>query len=113
MDLLNFRGVTSAGIAAKIYATLNEKLETIVIHVGTNDLTTDVNLQSTVKKIVIETSKVTLSFINGVFRKDKRNTEKARADAKCRLKNFCRQKSINLLSNENKKTEHMGIKNFT
>ena len=49
-----------------------------------------------------------LSFSN-IFRKDKRNIEKTRADTNSRLKNFCKQKNIKLLSNDNIK-EHLGIK---
>ena len=45
-----------------------------------------------------------------MFRKDKGNIEKTRADTNSRLKNFCKQKNIKLISNENNKEEHLGIK---
>ena len=51
-----------------------------------------------------------VTFSNIIVRKDKRNLEKARADTNSRLKNFCRQKNINLIPNDNIKEEHLGVK---
>ena len=72
------------------------------------------NLLSNVKKIVNKTNKTShktiLTFSNIIFRKDRKNLEKTRADTNSRLKNFCRQKNINLISNDNIKEEHLGIK---
>ena len=69
---------------------------------------------SNVKKIVNETNKTSpntvLTFSNIIFRKEEKNLEKTRADTNSRLKNFCRQKKINLISNDNIKEEHLGIK---
>lgn len=50
-----------------------------------------------------------LSFSNTIFRRDKRNLEKMRADINSRLKNFSNQKNINLILNDNIKEEHLGI----
>ena len=72
------------------------------------------NLLSTVKKIVNKINKtspntvLTLSKI--IFEKDKKNLEKTQADTNSRLKHFCWQKKINLISNDNIKEEHLGIK---
>ena len=55
---------------------------------------------------------IQLTFSNIVFRKDNRNLEKNRADTNSRLKNFCRQKKINLISNDDIKKEHRVIKNI-
>ena len=49
------------------------------------------------------------SFSNFIFRRDKRNLEKMRADINSRLKNFSNQKNINLILNDNIKEEHLGI----
>ena len=99
MDVLNFPGATSADVLTKIDDVLNKKPASLIIHVGTNDPTNDVNLLSNVKKIVNKIKKTSpstvLTFSNIIFRKDKKNLEKARADANSRLKNFCRQKKIN------------------
>ena len=49
------------------------------------------------------------SFSDFIFRRDKRNLEKMRADINSRLKNFSNQKNINLILNDNIKEEHLGI----
>ena len=51
-----------------------------------------------------------MTFSNIIVRKDKRNLEKARVDNNSRSKNFCRQKNINLIPNDNIKEEHLGVK---
>ena len=110
VDVLNFPGATSSDVLMKTDDVLNKKPSSLVVHVGTNDLTSDIN----VKKIVNKTNKTfpdtVLTFSNIIFRKDKKNLEKTRADTNSRLKNFCRQKKINLISNDNIKEEHLGIK---
>ena len=104
VDVLNFPGATSSDILTKID------------HVGTNDLTSDMNLLSNVKKIVNKTNNTSpntvLTFSNTIFRKDKTNLEKSRADTNSRLKNSCWQKKINFISNDNIK-DYWVLKNFT
>ena len=71
------------------------------------------NLLWNVKKIVNKTNKTSpetvLTFSNIIFRKDRNNLEKIRADTNSLWKNFCRQKDINLISNDNIKEEYLGI----
>ena len=114
VDVLNFPGATSSDVFTKIDDVLNKKPASLIVHVGTNDLTNDINLLSNVKKIVNKTNKTSpntvLTFSSIIFRKDKKNLEKTRADTNSRLKHFCRQKNINLISNDNIKEEHLGIK---
>ena len=114
VDVLNFSGATSADIVTKIDEVLNRKPASLIVHVGTNDLTNGINLLSNAKKIVNKVNKTSpntvLTFSNIIVRKDNKNLEKARADTNSRLKNFCRQKKINLLSNDNIKEDHLGIK---
>ena len=102
VDVLNFPGASSSDILTKID------------HVGTNDLTSDMNLLSNIKKIVNKSNNTSpntvLTFSNTIFRKDKTNLEKSRADTNSRLKNSCWQKKINFISNDDIKEEHLGIK---
>ena len=114
VDVLNFPVATSSDVLMKINDVLNKKPASLIVHVGTNDLISDISLLSNVKKIVNKTNKTfpdtVLTFSNIIFRKDKKNLEKARADTNSRLKNFCRQKKINnFISNDNLKEEHPGI----
>ena len=54
-----------------------------------------------------------MTFSSIIFRKDKKNLRKTRADTNSRLKNVCRQKNINLISNDNTKNNIWASKNFT
>ena len=106
VDVLNFPGGTSADVLTNVDDVLNKKPTSLIVHVGgTTDLTDDINLLSNIKKIVNKTNKTSpstvLTFSNIIFRKDKEKLEKTRADTNSRLKNFCRQKKINLISNDN------------
>ena len=71
---------------------LNAKPKSIIVHVGTNDLTNDVNLLNNVKKIVNKTKKKSpntkLCFSDIIIRTNKKNLEKSRVDTNARLKKF-------------------------
>ena len=114
VDVLNFSGATSEDILTKIDDVLDEKPASLIVHVGKNDLTNEINLLSNAKKIVNKIKKkfpnTVVTFSNIIVRKDKRNLEKARAYTNSRLKYFCRQKNINLIPNDNIKEEHLGVK---
>ena len=53
VDVLNFPGATSSDVLTKIDDVLNKKPASLIVHVGTNDLTNNLNLLSNVKKILI------------------------------------------------------------
>ena len=94
VDVLNFPEATSSDVLTKIDDVLNKKPASLIVHVGTNDQTKDINLISNVKKIVNKTNTTSpntvLTFSSIIFRKNKKNLEKIRADNNSRLKNFCR-----------------------
>ena len=113
MDVLNFCGATNEDILTKIDDVLEEKTASLIVYVGTNDLTNEINLLSNAKKIVnkiFKKSPNTMVTFSNIIRKDKRNLEKVQADTNSRLKNFCRQKNIYLIPNDNIKEEHLGVK---
>ena len=114
VDVLNYPGATSSDMVNEIDEVLKGKPESLLIYIGTNDLTNNINLLTNVKKIVNKVNKTSpdnlQSFSDIVFRKDKKNIEKMRADTNYRLKNFCKQKNIKLILNDNLKEEHLGIK---
>ena len=88
VDVLNFPGATSSDVLTKIDDVLNKKPASLIVRVGTNDLTSNMNLLSNVKKIVNKTNKTSpktvLTFSNIIFRKDRNNLEKTRADTNSR-----------------------------
>ena len=115
VEVINFPGATSTDIVENIDEILeNQKSKSLFVHVGTNDLTNDVNLLNNVKNIVNKTKKkspnTVLTFSNTIVRKDKKNLEKLRTDANARLKSYCAQKKLSLINHDNTKESHLGIK---
>ena len=98
-------------IVDKIDVILDDKPNSIILHVGTNDLTNDVNLLNNVKKIVNKTKKKSPNtkscFSDIIIRTDKKNLEKPSVDTNARLKNFCKQKNLDLIVNNNLKENHL------
>ena len=91
VEVINFPGATSTDIVEKIDDILEHHPKSLVVHVGTNDLTNDANLLNNVKKIVNKTKKkspnTVVSFSNIIVRKDRQNLEKKQSDTNARLKN--------------------------
>ena len=114
VEVLNFSGATSVDIVDKMDVILGDKPKSIIVHVGTNDLTNDVNLLNNVKKIVNKTKKKSpntkLCFSDTIIRTDKKTLEKPRVDTDARLKNFCKQKNLDLIVNNNLKENHLAQK---
>ena len=58
VKVISFPGATSIDIVENIDRILeNQQPKSLIVHVGTNDLTNDVNLLNNVKKIVNKTKK--------------------------------------------------------
>ena len=57
VEVINFLGATSTDIAEKIDDILEHHPKSLVVYVGTNYFTNDVNLLNNVKKIVNKTKK--------------------------------------------------------
>ena len=115
VEVINFPGATSTDIVENIYKILEkQQSKSLIVHVGTNDLTNDVNLLNNVKKIVNKTKKkspdTVLTFSNIIVWKDKNNLEKLRTVTNARFKNYCSQKKPSLIDHDNIKESHLGIK---
>ena len=124
VEVLNFSGATSVDIVDKMDVILDDKPKSIIVHVGTNDLTNDVNLLNNVKKIKIilkqlgdfffktkkKSPNTKLCFSDIIIRTDKKNLEKPCVDTNARLKNFCKQKNLDLIVNNNLKENHLAKK---
>ena len=115
VKVISFPGATSIDIVENIDKILeNQQPKSLIVHVGTNDLTNDVNLLNNVKKIVNKTKKkspdTVLTFSNIIVWKDKKNLEKLRTVTNARFKNYCAQKKPSLIDHDNIKESHLGIK---
>ena len=116
VTFINHPGATSDVIEEELEATVkeNSKINTLIFHTETNDLTNNINTLRSVKKICEKTKKVSpntkIVFSSIIFRKDRRDIEKQRKDVNTRLKNFCKQKNISFKDNSNLKEEHLGLK---
>ena len=74
----------------------NSKIDTLIVHAGTNDLTNNINTLRSVKKNMRKEKKVSpntkIVFSSIIFRKDRRDIEKQRNDVNTRLKIFANRK---------------------
>ena len=96
VKIVNFPGGASEKILEKLDDIIKEQPDDLIVHVGTNDLTNNINLLTNVKKIFNKVSKespsTSISFSSIINRKDKANIQKTLADTNAYLKNFCMQK---------------------
>ena len=106
VKIVNFPGGTSEKILEKLDDIIKEQPDDLIVHVGTNDLTNNVNLLTNVKKIFNKVSKespsTSIAFSSIINRKDEMNIQNAR------LKNFCIQKGISFIDNSGIKEFHLG-----
>ena len=110
----NYPGATSEDIVDKIDDLLKVKPDCLLVHVGTNDLTNNVNLLNSVKKMVKKVKNSSpntkLVFSTVILRKDKKDISKKVGETNQRLKNYCKQKNIDFVDNSNTIEEHLGSK---
>ena len=108
----NYAGATSEGILDKIDDLLKVKPDCLLVHVGTNGLTNNVNLLSSVKKMVSKVKNSSpntkLVFSSVILRKDKKDISKKVGETNKRLKNYCKQKNFDFVDNSNIIEEHLG-----
>ena len=80
VKVVNFPGGTSEIILEKLDGIIKEKRDDLRVHVGTNDITNNVNLLTNVIKIFNKVSKespsASIAFSSIINRKDKKNKQK-------------------------------------
>ena len=112
VKIMNFPGSTSEKILEKLDDIIKEHPDDLIVHVGTNDLTNNVNLLTNVKKIFNKVSKespsTSIAFSSIINRKDKTNIQKTLTDTNARLKNVCMQKGISFIDSSGIKEFHLG-----
>ena len=103
VKIVNFPGGTNENILDKLDVIIKEKPDDLIGHVGTNDITNDINHLTNVKKIFSKVSKelpsTSIALSSIINRKDKTSIQKNLADANARLKNFCKAKGISFIDN--------------
>ena len=81
---------------------------------GTNDLTNGIKMLNNAKKIVkqltIKLPKVKIAFSGLISRKDRKNLDKNVTETNKRLRNYCRQKDIDIIDNSNITEDSLGVK---
>ena len=107
----NFPGGTSETILEELDTLVASKPDCIIIHAGTNDLTSGINSLNSVKEIVKEVKQASantkVAFSSLILRKDKKDLDKRVQDTNNRLKNYCAQTNIDYIDNNNIKEEHL------
>ena len=101
-------------ILDKIDGLLKVKPDFLLVHVGTNDPTNNVNFVNSVKKKVKQgknfSPNTKLVFLSVILRKDKKDISKKVGEINQRLKNYCKQRNIDFVDNSNIVEEHLGSK---
>ena len=109
VKIVNFTGGTSKKILEELDVTIKENPDDLIVHVGTSDITNNVNLLTNVKKIFSKVSRglpsTSIAFSSIISRKGKTNTQKSLTDTNARLKNFVKQKGISFI-------DYSSIKDF-
>ena len=97
-----------------INPTIRKKPDDIIIHVGTNDITNNVNTVENLRKIVnmiLEESPGTKTCISSVTKRtDKKGLETKIKNLNIKLKNFCTEREINWLDHSNIDNSHLSKK---
>ena len=109
VKIVNFSGEK---VLEQLDDIIKEKPDNLIGHVGTNDITNNVNLLSNVKKIFNKVSRespsTAIAFSSIINRKDKANIQKTLTYTITRLKNICMQKGISFIDNSVIKEFHLG-----
>ena len=116
VKILNFPYDTSEKILEKMDVIIKEKSDDLIVHVGTTDITNNINLLTNVKKIFNKVSKelpwTSIAFLSIINCKDTTNIQKNLTDRNTRLKNFSMQKGIRFIDNTGIKKFHLVRGNF-
>ena len=94
----NFPCATSEDTLDEVEDTLKTHPDNLIVYVGTNYLTKNINTLRSVKKLWGKPKRISpdtkMVFSNIIYRKDRLNTDKQRIDTNARLKNFVTRKTF-------------------
>ena len=111
----NHPGATSQDIIDHLRPIIRKKPDMIIVHAGTNDLTSNINylhnVKAMVKEIQQDNNMETEIVFSSLFRRyDMKDGVKLVDDVNIRLKNYCHQNNIKLIDNSNITEELLGRK---
>ena len=105
IKIRKYPGASSTDILDHIRPSLRKEPDQIIIHAGTNDLTSDHNYLNNVKKIVKmvrETCKNTkLCFSSLICRNDLKDIDEKVKKTNTHLENYCKQQNLDFIDNSN------------
>ena len=105
IKIRKYPGASSNDILDHIRPSLRKEPDQIIIHAGTNDLTSDHNYLNNVKKIVKmvrETCKNTkLCFSSLICRNDLKDIDEKVKKTNTHLENYCKQQNLDFIDNSN------------
>ena len=112
VTIINFSGRTSGKILEKMDVIIKKKSDDLIVHVGANDITNNINLLTNVKKNFNKVSRelrlTSIAFSYIINRKDKRNIQKTLTDTNACFKSFYMQKGISFTDNSGINEFHLG-----
>ena len=112
VTIINFSGRTSGKILEKMDVIIKKKSDDLIVHVGANDITNNINLLTNVKKNFNKVSRelrlTSIAFSYIINRKDKRNIQKTLTDTNACFKSFYMQKGISFTDNSVINEFHLG-----
>ena len=96
-----FLGGTTETISGEVEELVKNKLDTLIVQAGTNDLMNGKNVLNNVKKVIKLVKRFSpqtkLGFSSLIIRKNKKNVNKELLDKNTRLRLFFKQKNIGFL----------------
>ena len=109
----NFPGGTSEKVLEEIENLVADKPDCIIIHEGTNNITNSINsalktLMKIVKNVKKSSPNTKVVFSSILLRKDKKDISKKVTDINSPLKNYCQQKYLDIIDNNNILEKHSG-----
>ena len=106
VKVITHPGSTTEDMLDYIKSIARRKLDTLIIHSGTNDLTNGVNTRKKVRKLVKvvreidESEKIEIGFSNVIYLKGK-DLEDERNEVNVKLKKYCEGKGFVFIENDN------------
>ena len=116
VNVKHFSGSTSESMKVYINPTIRSKPDAMIIHVGTNDINSNIdtlnNLQTIVARVKKKSAQTKIIKSSIIIRQDQPNVERKINEMSKDLKVFCEENLIEFLSHENINSSCLGKGKF-